>query len=497
MNSLKFIFLLFFLTATSAAFSQIQLDVIDEKERTRQHLMYLASDELRGRRPGTPGCEAAASYIAEQFRRNGVQPAAGEGGFLQTIPFERVTPPSDGALQLGESVFSQGDNLLILNGKALDATAEAIFAGNGWVDAAAGVDDYAGKDVRGKIVFVLPGKPGNKDIFSAFDAVAEKRRLAAERGAAALIELYRGNLPWNFFKKYFSAPRTEIAQGGADDPVGKMVYGWLKEGVPNPISKLEGGETMQQASLKTGGVHSEKLSSANVVGIIPGSDPKLKEEYLVLSAHYDHVGVGKEGGMPYKEDSIFNGARDNAIGVVALLYAAGQLAHNPPKRSVLLLACTAEEMGLLGSKWYADHPLIPLKSTVFNLNTDGAGYNSTQHISIIGWEQTNVNSLIEKAAVAYGLEIVKDPEPEQNLYERSDNFSFAEKGVPAIDFSPGLTAMDETILKYYHQAADNPDTVDPDYLLVFCKAFAQTARLIGDMEGVPAWREGSKFEKLR
>jgi Zn-dependent M28 family amino/carboxypeptidase len=238
------------------------------------------------------------------------------------------------------------------------------------------------------------------------------------------------------------------------------------------------------------------MFSSNVVGVIPGSDERLKNEHVLLSAHYDHVGTGKQSGQMFTpQDSIFNGARDNGIGTVALLAAAKSFAANPPKRSIVLLACTGEELGMLGSAYYADHPLIPLEKTVFNLNNDGAGYNSTQHISIIGWGRTNTDEEVEAAANSFGLKVAQDPAPEQNLYERSDNISFASKGIPAICFSPGVTTMDEAIFKYYHQATDNPETIDFDYLFRFCQAFEKTARLIADKPGKIAWTPGDKFER--
>jgi Zn-dependent M28 family amino/carboxypeptidase len=233
-----------------------------------------------------------------------------------------------------------------------------------------------------------------------------------------------------------------------------------------------------------------------VIGFIEGTDPVLIQEYLLISAHYDHVGVGKEGGSMFTEqDSIFNGARDNGIGVVALLSAAKGLAQTPPKRSVIFLACTAEEMGLLGSKYYTEHPLIPLNKTIFNLNSDGAGYDDTAAISVIGYDRVGVVEEFNLAAQKFGLRIIADPAPEQNLFDRSDNVNFAIKGIPAPCVSPGTTDFTEEIAKYYHQAIDNPESVDFDYLLVFCKTFVHMARLIADKKEAPQWAPGDKYEE--
>ena len=465
-----------------------------EKAELKAHLMYLASDELGGRRTTSPGGALAAEYIASTLESYGVKPAPDLNSYFQQIPFNDVKPPVSGSLKLGKTEFTVNENMLILKGAKSTFTAQTVFAGHGWVDESAGVDDYKNLDVKGKIVFVLPGKPDAQSPMQVFQAMKEKQRFAEERGASALFELYRLNFPWQFFKNYFGKARLEMGED-EEEITSQMVYGWVQEGAPNPIPELENGTAMQ-AEFSTSGISVERLEAANVVGMIEGTDDELKSEYLVLSAHYDHVGIGKQGGAPFTaQDSIFNGARDNGMGIVALLAAAKSLSANPPKRSVILLACTGEEMGMLGSAWFADHPVVPLEQMVFNLNNDGAGYNSTKHITVIGLKRTNVDKQLEKGAEATGLELTDDPAPEQNLYERSDNISFALKGIPAIDIAPGITAMDETIFRYYHQATDNPDSVDFDYLLRFSQAYTAMARLIADREGQPAWMPGDKFEK--
>jgi hypothetical protein len=464
------------------------------KAELEAHLRYLASDELGGRRTTSAGGALAADYIAKQFALFGVKPAPGQAGFFQPIPFRELAPPVLGTLKMKGIEFKQGDNLLIINGRAVNFSKDAVFAGHGWVDEATGVNDYKNLDVKGKVVFVLPGKPDSQSPFEVFNAMPVKQKLAAEHGAVALLELYRLNFPWQFFKNYFGKPRTEIDESVGEDSSG-LVYGWLKEVVPNPVTEIEAGQQLT-VELSTSGVLAKPLSADNVVGIIPGIDSLLKNEYILLSAHYDHVGIGKQGGAPFTpQDSIFNGARDNGMGTVALLAAARDLAARPGKRSVILLACTGEEMGMLGSAWYADHPLVPLEQTVFNFNNDGAGYNSTAHVNVIGWGRTNTNNDIETAAKSVGLSVLDDPAPEQNLFERSDNISFARKGVPAIDFSPGITEMNQDVFKFYHQAADNPDSIDYDYLYRFCQVYSLAARQIVDKTDKPAWVPGDKFER--
>ena len=464
-----------------------------KKETFETHLRYIASDKMQGRYTGSEGGELTADYIAILFQIYGLQPVTDRDNLYQKIPFQKINPPKTATLKLGATVYEHGDDLVVMRGKATEFEAEAIFAGHGWVDEENGHDDFEGLDVKDKVLFVLPGVPGNQNPFKMFSAMSIKRKLAIERGAVGVVELFRMQFPWRFFKSYFNKERLELDE--SDDR--GFFYAFLKEDKPNPVADLEQGGQLP-VIIRNSGIKSKGVNASNVVGVIEGSDEKLKEEYVIVSAHYDHVGVGKQGGGAVTpQDSIFNGARDNGMGTVALLAAAKALGQHPPKRSVIFLACTGEEIGMVGSAYYTAHPLIDLDKTVFNLNNDGGGYNTTEQFSVIGFSKTNVQQELEKAASATGLTISKDPAPEQGLYTRSDNISFAVKGIPAIDFAPGVTDMDEEIMKYYHQVADNPESIDYDYLLKFCQAFAHAARLIADKEDAPAWTPGDEYEKIR
>mgnify|MGYP002397421872 CR=1 FL=1 len=464
-----------------------------EKQELEDHLMYIASDELAGRRTASPGGEMAAQYIAKYLEAFGVKHVPGLDSYFQEIPFNQVSPPTTGHLHLNGQDYILNENLLILKGGAMDITAPAVFAGYGWVDETTGHDDYKDLDPTGKILLVLPGSPDAKSPLEIMQAMRTKRLLAEEKGAVAMFELYRLSYPWQFFASYFGKERLEVGDPDGGKP-SNFVYGWLREEKPSPIAGLEKGDVLR-ASLATSGNSIQQLQAANVVGLIEGTDERLREEYVVLSAHYDHVGVGKEAGAPYTpQDSIFNGARDNGMGTVALMAAAKSLAEAPPRRSVIILACTGEEMGLLGSAWFMEHPVVPLEQMVFNLNNDGAGYNSTEHVSVIGLDKTNVLKELQAGARYASLSIIGDPAPEQNLYERSDNYSFAMKGIPAINIAPGVLQMDEEIFKYYHQATDNPDTIDYDYLLRFAQAYTAMARLIANKADKLDWAEGHSTE---
>lgn len=458
------------------------------KAETEAHMRFLASDELQGRRTGEVGLDIAARYIVTQWEALGVKPAT--DGYMQAVDLQEITPMEAATFTWNKTDFKQGDNLMMLTGDALTVETKAVFANYGWVDEAAGIDDYKGLDVEGKIVVSFTGKPDDSTPMGIFTSIRQKRIWAKERGAVAIIEVFK--MSPTFWKQaigYFARPRIEIASG--EDGA---AYGWVLPGESGIAKMLKAGKK-RKVSLQLGGMQTKKIASNNVVGMIEGSDPVLKDEYILLSAHYDHVGTGKKGGGAFtKQDSIFNGARDNAFGTVALLAAAKVFTQAPPKRSVILLACTAEEIGLLGSRYYADNPLIPLEQTVFNLNSDGAGYNTTEAVSVIGLDRVGAKQEMLDGAAAFGFEVIADPAPEQGLFDRSDNVSFAAKGIPAPNFGPGMSTFDETIMKYYHQVGDNPNTIDYTYLHKFCQAYTHAARLIANKAERPFWTAGDKYE---
>lgn len=264
---------------------------------------------------------------------------------------------------------------------------------------------------------------------------------------------------------------------------------WLKDEDGALLSFFEqaGG---QVGRLEISGKNNLEIKVPNVLGMVEGTDPNLKNEYILISSHFDHLGVGND-----PDDSIFNGARDNGIGVANMLTTGEYIAKHPLKRSVIFMACNAEEKGLLGSRWYADHPIIPLNQTVYNLNTDNGGYNDTEKITIIGYGRTSVNDLLVQSVEAFGMEAIDDPVPDQNLFDRSDNVSFASKGVPGVSYGPGFTSMDEEIRKYYHQPGDEPHTLDYEYLTKYTKAFTYALTLIGNYDGSITWVAGDKYEE--
>jgi hypothetical protein len=483
-----------FLTATTS-FAQSKKATTFPEQRippaeSEAHMRFLAADELQGRRTGSIGNQIAARYVAEQFRLMGLKTAPGQADYYQRIALERVGTASSGVLMTGKDSLKLGKDLVIMAGGQTDLTGEVIYAGYGLNDAE---DGYNGRDVKGRIVIVQGGSPEAKGPQEIFRASSRKRKLATEKGAAALVELYSESIPWGMVGQYFNREQISLPEAGMNTPTA-ITHAWVNN-QNNKLARLK--EAGQTVTLRTSGRVRNPAPSMNVAGIIEGTDPKLKDEYVIVSAHFDHVGVGKQGGNNYPPtDSIFNGARDNAFGTVALLVAAKALSQQPPKRSVMVLALTGEEVGLLGSRYYAENPLVPLKQTIFDLNIDGAGYNDTTIVSVIGLERTGAKAEIEAGARAFGLNVFAEPAPEQGLFDRSDNVSFAAKGVPAPTFSPGFKAFDAEIAKYYHQAIDNPESLDFSYVHKFCQAYAHTARLIANRSTRPFWIAGDKYEAV-
>ncbi|MEM8896400.1 MAG: M28 family peptidase, partial [Bacteroidota bacterium] len=317
-----------------------------------------------------------------------------------------------------------------------------------------------------------------------------KVAMVKEMGGLALIELYRSSeLPWSLLQNYFSGTKFTL-----EGPTGEAFSsGLINDANGEWLKYFTDKKKLKTAEISISGANTTLINVPNVVGWIEGTDPELKDEYLLISAHFDHVGV-KE--VPADEDSIWNGARDNAIGTTALLQTAKFFGLNPQGRSILFLACNAEEVGLLGSRYYSENPLLPLDKAIFNFNNDGAGYNNKELMTVIGLERTGAEEMIMDAATAFGLTAIQDPVPEQNLFDRSDNVSFAAKGVPAITCAPGADDFDEEVLRYYHQPADEAGSLDYEYLSKYYKSYIYAAYQILNSEESLFWSEGDKYEEV-
>lgn len=457
------------------------------------HMRFLASDALEGRATGEAGNNMAAEYIASYFQAYGLKKAPGMDGYLQKFDLENRVKPSTGHLNVGGKDYKQGSNLLLLSGAAVNTSAKVVFAGHGVVDSDKGIDDYAGLDVKGKIVLVLAGTEESSDFQAVYRMARRqsKQRTAAEKGALALIEIYTLSYPWDIFSNLFGGSRPTLKTEGAAGS--DLVYGWLNEPDKAQINKLSKLNN-KKAAIASGGAMVKDVPAQNVIGWVEGTDPELKNEFVVLTAHYDHVGTGNSND-PESDDTIFNGARDNGLGTVSVLAAAKALTEAPPKRSVLLIALTGEEIGLLGARYYTEHPVVPLENTIFNLNSDNAGYNDTELISIIGFGRTGTDQQVKNGVEAVGLKVFPDPAPEQGLFDRSDNVQFASKGVPCLTFSGGFKDFDDEIAKYYHRVTDEAESLDFAYVLKYCQSYTHVARWIANMEGRPTWVAGDKYEE--
>jgi hypothetical protein len=480
------VFILF--VGLSSAFAQ-KLTKLPEyslsQTEAEAHLRFLASDEMLGRRTGEVTNNVAARYIAEQFRKLGVKTAPGQADYLQKVPLEYSRGGKTGEIFVGKDTLKAGKDFVMLSGKAAKfQNVPVVFVGYGWVDESQ--NDYRDLDVKGKIVVCQFGIPNNDKPFENMTGSTKKAKFAADNGALALIQVYNLNFPFASIVRNFGGERL-MAASGANSEIPHL---WVNSTYIKQFSK----ENLTSLGLNVGEIVKKQVPSYNVVGVIEGTDPKLKNEYLVLSAHFDHIGAGKSYGKVTEADSIFNGTRDNAMGTTALLMAARSFSDLKPKRSILLIGYTGEEMGMLGSKYYAENPLLPLKQCVFNLNSDGAGYNDSTKVTINGLDRTDAEQEIKSAARAFGIEAINDPAPEQNLFDRSDNVSLAAKGIPAPNMAPGFTSFDAEIGKYYHQAVDNPENISMSYLVKFCKVYSYSARLIANRTNAPKWKAGDKYE---
>ncbi len=454
------------------------------KAEIESHLRFLASDELKGRETGTMGADVAARYIAEQFRRCGAEPLGDQDGYFQRIPFKRVIPPELMNLTI-DSTEIQANELLLLSRSSDEIRGSLIY-----VDFGVG-DDLSGAEVKDKVVLARLGSPETSGAQEAFKFAKEKREIFIAKGAKALIEVYQDRLPWKLLKNYLGAGRTVVG----DTANSKLTHLVTNRDLKEVIERLKSGEELTAESLLQGGME-KSTPSSNVVAVIPGTDPELRNEYVALSAHYDHVGTRERPDRPQTAfDSVFNGARDNAFGVSALLAAAEELGAEPARRSIILVAFTAEELGLLGSKYFVENAPVPLKQIIFNLNTDGAGYNDTTIISVAGLNRVGAAEEITAAVRQFDLDTYADPAPEQGLFDRSDNVNFAAKGIPAPTMTPGFKDFDQEILQHYHQPSDEAGTLNYNYVYKFCRAFAAAARLIADKEERPRWSDGDKYEK--
>jgi hypothetical protein len=471
----------FALLLCSSLLSQTDIDLVNKTvllKTVKSHLEFIASDELRGRVTGSPELDIASVFLKSQLMSFGVLPPPGETGYFQEVPLVTTVPPESGEIKIGNDSKSFPEDFVILSGQNTSGKFSTLFSEYG--------NEYSihDLDLKDKIVVTFCGDGTSENAQSWFYQAEEKTKRMKSAGAVGLIELYQNNrIPFKFLKQQFAKSQMSLSAENEDD----FLHIWLNAADGDMVSNLKKNPSID---LKVLAAAKTKGSSRNVIGYVEGTDPELKNQYVVYTAHYDHVGVGRPDAQ---QDSIYNGARDNGVGVAAILEVARNIASFPTRRSALFVFFTGEEKGLLGSNYFVNNCPVPLQNIVYNLNIDNGGYNDTTIVSVVGLDRTTAGRNIQKSCNSFGLTAIEDPAKEQGLFDRSDNVNFAKKGIPAPTFSLGFRSFDAEIFKYYHQPSDEIASLDFDYLMKYFKAYVLTARTIANYDNAPFWQEGDKY----
>lgn len=499
----------------------------------KAHVMFLAADAMRGREAGSPEYDIAAQYVAAQFYAAGLRPAGDDGGYLQSVPLigyklsdrgDFVWTPARGkpqALVSGQD-FVPAPNPVkaetILN-------APVVFAGYGIVAPDYDRDDYKGIDAKGKIVVYIGGAPtpfdGEERAF--FASPATKARIAADHGAVGVIQIEsprtgRGAVPFAMTARGSDRERVTWAHAdGSGHADGAPMLGTLSMAAAARMfsGAAIGWDAVKKAAdsddaafvpeplkgtlsvaIKT---VTRPLPSSNVIGMIPGADPKLKDEVVVLSAHLDHIGVGR---ADKRGDTINNGAEDNAVGIASLIEEAKrfQASGQPPRRTVLFLAVTAEEKGLVGSDFFANNPTVPLKSIVADVNLDMPLITyAFEDMTVFGAPRSTLGPIVQRAVESVGVTLSPDPMPDEGLFVRSDHFRFVQKGIPSVflwpgEKGPGKAAWEDFMKNHYHKPSDEVSLpLDWAQGVRFVTVNYTIAREIADADDRPRWNKGDYF----
>jgi Zn-dependent M28 family amino/carboxypeptidase len=505
-------------------------------DRIKADIAYLANDRLEGRGPGTRGEELTTDYIAGEFKKAGLKPLGQRGTYLQPVPLVRVVTSPKSTLRAAKGKdtldFVPGEDfsgISQMQTKLEEFDAEAVFVGHGITAPEFDWDDYKGVDVKGKIVVLFTNEPPSDDpkffggkALTYYGRWTFKFEEAARRGARACFIIHTNQTAGY---PYSVVRPLDGAQLKRDPDQPALAFaGWLTRAAGDKLLGLAGhtvDEALKAADAKgfkafSLGVHLkgristrvEKIVSNNVVGMVEGSDPKLKDEVVIFTAHWDHLGVGRA----VVGDSIYNGAADNATGCGILLELARAWAKMSPrpKRSAIFLAVTAEEKGLLGSKYYAQNPIVPLDKTALDINFDMIlPLGIPESVVVTGADRTTAWPTVKAAAEKHHLEIEEDQRAHLGIFYRSDHFSLARAGVPAFSVGTGMKikgaqadfarrAIQEFNDKRYHSPQDE---VQPDWDysgLAVLGAFAlDVARDVANADRCPTWNPGDEFHPAR
>jgi hypothetical protein len=502
------------------------------------HIRFLASDVLEGREAGTRGFDVAAEYVAAEFRKLELEPKGDAQSYFQAVEFQAQWLEKGGthmtlrsgngtqSLTLGRDVAVASSPL----STSSQISAPAVFVGYGIEAPAFGLNDYEGLDVRGKVVVTLAGYPTflPSEEGAHYGSGREKLRTAVAKGAVAAVTVYTQQyetvLPWEYMvttldmmqmtwlRKEDGVPFVVPPELDLTALMNPNAGERLFEGAPRSYSAVraeafdgapKGFPLAVEIEIAQQSRH-ERRTSANVAAVLPGTDPLLRDEYVVVIAHLDHDGIGTE----VDGDRIYNGAMDNAAGIATMLEAARELAADPPRRSVLFLAVTAEEKGLLGSEYFASYPTVPIENIVAAVNLDMPVllYDFTDVIAF-GANHSSLQRVLETAVAKVGLTLTPDPIPEQAIFTRSDHYSFVQRGVPAIFLMTGWNTpagageggkvFTDFLTAHYHKPSD--DLNRPfDYAAgaKFAHVNAMIAREIANADARPQWKEGDFFGEL-
>ena len=530
---------------TSALPPKAALDAIDAADLLK-HIKVLASDEFEGRAPGSKGEDLSVKYISEQFKALGLKPGNPNGSYTQEVPLAgiKTTPSASFKTKDQTTTLHFPDDYVASSARLQEEVkvhdSEIVFVGYGVVAPEYGWDDYKDVDVKGKTILMLindpavpdPNDPAQLDpkmfkgrAMTYYGRWTYKYEIAAQKGAAAAVIIHETEpaaYPYSVVRTSWSKENFEIDRPNKNmDQV--SVRSWITLEVAKKLLAENGQDfdSLKKAALSKdfrpvslGATANFEIKQAvrsfkshNVVGKIEGSDPKLKDEWIIYSAHWDHLGKHPE----LEGDQIFNGALDNATGVAAILELAQ--AHTklpvPTKRSVLVMATTAEEAGLLGAKYYAENPLYPLAKTLADINIDGTSvWGKASDIEDISDGYSDLDDLLGEATQAQGRTMVPNSRPERGSVYRADNFEFSKVGLPSLYTGRGRNfpdrpgfgeqKMEEFVAKHYHQPSDE---VDPGWDL---SGAAQDVQLMFEVgcevaNGAkwPEWKPGNEFRARR
>jgi Zn-dependent M28 family amino/carboxypeptidase len=491
------------------------------------HVEFLASDRMKGRETGSPEHREAAEYVARQFKEAGLTPA-GTHDYFQPVPFKSrriVEEKSSLALVRGldavpvvlgdEATFSMRIE------PAPHVEAPLVFAGYGLQVPEAKHDDLAGLDLRGKVVLLLTGGPSTIPGPLLAHYTNTRWSYLKKAGAIGVVSIQNPkgqDIPWERSKLARFLPSMAIDDPLLDETAGQQLAVTVNPATAEKFFVNTGHTFKELLELSNAGkvlprfavpasiraavtIGSESVTSDNVAGLLPGTDAVLRSQYIVVSAHLDHVGVGPTGG-----DNIYNGAMDNATGVATLIETARAAAAKKGfKRSVIFLAVTAEEKGLLGSRFYANRPTVPAKSIVADLNTDMFLPLFPLHSLIVqGLEESDLAGDLRKTARPLGIEVYSDPEPERNAFVRSDQYSFIRTGVPSISLKVGFvkdSPEHETVRRWrterYHAPSDDlAQPIDRQAAEDFNKVYIALVEAVANRPTKPSWNSDSFFKRF-